>query len=169
MGLSTWCEAWRSPSEQLFRNAWSMRHIIFSSHRLRARCSVGVKQQSLSVAFWGSHNDLYQSRIWPFVFQPIDFPNLCCWRAWFCEMRIDGKCSGLLAKGAEKRNLSEDSWHHFSRPDCWSECRFLVVMHLHVFLPAFLLLAMYVGSLYLFTPKASSLFRPLKIRKWEYF
>lgn len=26
-----------------------------------------------------------------------------------------------------------------------------------------------MGSLYLYTPKASSLFRPLKIRKWEYF
>lgn len=33
-------------------------------------------------------------------------------------------------------------------------------MHLHIFLPVFLLLTMYVGSSYLFTPKASSLFHP---------
>lgn len=33
----------------------------------------------------------------------------------------------------------------------------------------FLLLAMCIGSFFLFTPKPSSLFCPLKIRKWEYF
>lgn len=129
----------------------------------------GCKATEPQCGFFGGHNYLYRSRIWPFVFQPIDFPNLCCWRAWFCEVRRNGKCSGLLAEGAEKRNLSEDSWHHFSRPNCWSEHRFFIVMLLHIFPPVFLLLAVCVGSLYLFTPKAISLFHPLKIRKWEYF
>lgn len=105
----------------------------------------GCKATEPQCGFLGGHDDLHQSRIWPFVSQPIDFPNLRCRRAWFYEMRRDGKCSGLLTGGAEKRNLSEDSWHHFSRPDCWSKHRCLVVMHLHIFLPVFLLLAMYDG------------------------
>lgn len=40
---------------------------------------------------------------------------------------------------------------------------------LYVFLPQFLLLATYIGSFYLFPPKASSLLHPLKIRKFGYF
>lgn len=157
-GQTVSCEAWRSAWKQLFRNAWSMRSIISSSHRLRARCSVGVKWQSLGVTLFGAmmiytsqESGLKFSAKWLLLTSAAEGPGFVIsalisilhqhppWgvKEWEVYRSTDSKCWKISQKIPDTTSLGQ-----FAEVST----DFLVVVHLHIFLPMFLLLAMYVSS-----------------------
>lgn len=109
-GQTVLCKAWRSPSKQLFRNAWSVRHIISSSHRLRARCSVGVKRQSLSVTFLGATMIYTSQESGLKRFSQVTSPDLCCWRAWFCNLWSNFHPALTSSRRCEGMGSAQDCW-----------------------------------------------------------
>lgn len=115
-GQTVSCEAWRSPSKQLFRNAWSMRHITSSSHRLRARCSVGVKRQSLSVTFLGAAMVYTSQESSPKCFSQVTSPTSAAEGTSFVT-------SGLTSVPHQRPLWGEKGWEVFgiAGSRCWKE------------------------------------------------